>query len=73
MAGNSPDMYHIENVLNIMKNEIGNQMLCIKEEIWKLVCEAWYRVAPNVQEELYNSMPRRIAALIKAKTGATKY
>ena len=30
----------------------------------------WYSEAPNVLEELYNSMPREIADLIKAKEGA---
>ena len=32
-----------------------------------------YSVAPNILEELYNSMPRSIADLIEAKRGATKY
>ena len=31
------------------------------------VYEAWYSAAPNILEELYNSMPRKIADLIKAK------
>ena len=44
--------------------EIGNQMPCRKEEMWKPMCEAWYSVAPNVLEELNNSMPRRITYLI---------
>ena len=44
-----------------------------KEEMLKWVCEAWYSEAPNILEELYNSMPRRIADLIKAKGGARKY
>ena len=43
---------------NIIKKEIGNQMMCIKEEMWKRVCEACYSVAPNVLVELYNSMPK---------------
>ena len=47
-------------------------MLCKKEER-KRVCEAWYSVASNVLEELYNAMPRRIADLIKAKRDATIY
>ena len=51
--------------LNIMNKEIVNQMPCIKEEMWKRVCEAWYSVAANVLEELYDSMPRRIAYRIK--------
>ena len=48
-----------------MKKDIGNQLPCLKEEIWKPVYEAWYSVAPNVLEELNNSMPRRIVDLIK--------
>ena len=53
--------------------EIGNQKSCKKEEMWKPVCEAWYSVAPNVQEKLNNSMPRRNTDLIKAKGGTKKY
>ena len=65
-------MNPIENVWNIMKKEIDGQMLCRKEVMWRRVCEAWYSVAPNFMEELYNSMPRRIAGLIKAKRDAAK-
>ena len=32
---NLPDINPIENVSNIMKKEIGNQMPCIKKEMWK--------------------------------------
>ena len=56
-----------------MKKWIGNQMLCIKEEMWERVCDAWYSVAPKGLEELNDSMSRGIADLIKAKGGATKY
>ena len=61
------------NVWNIMNKEIGNQMLCKKEESWKQVCELWYSVATNVLKELNNSMPRRITDLIKAKGDTKKY
>ena len=54
-------------------DEIGNQMLCKKKKMWKRVCGAWFSVALNVQEELYNAMPRQIADLIKAKRDATIY
>ena len=47
--------------------DIGTQMPCRKEEIWKPVFEAWYSVAPYALEELNNSMPRRITDLINAK------
>ena len=58
--GNSPEMNSIEKVSNTMKNDIGNQLSCLKEEMWTRVCEA-----PNVLEELNNSMPRRISDRIK--------
>ena len=58
-------MNSIENVWNIMKKDIGNQLRFLKEEMCKRACEAWYSVAPNVLEELNNSMPRRIAERIK--------
>ena len=65
-------MIPIENVWDIMKTEIANQMLC-KKEMWKRVCEAWYSVTTKVLEELYYSMPWRIADLIKANRGQMKY
>ena len=46
---------------------IGNQISCKRIVMWDRVCDAWYSVAPNVLEELNNSMPRRIANLYKAK------
>ena len=57
--------YHRERLE--YNEDIGNQMPCSKEEIWKPVCEAWYSVAPYILEERNNSMPRRITDLIKAK------
>ena len=53
--------------------EIGNHMPCKKEEMWKPECEVWYSVAPNVLEEINNSMPRRITDLVKAKGDIKKY
>ena len=37
-----------------MQKAIGNKMPCKKEDMWKQVCKAWYGVAQNVREELYN-------------------
>ena len=70
---NSPDMNPIKNVWNIIKKMIGNQIQCKREDMWDRVCDAWYSVAPNVLEDLYNFMPRRIADLYKAKGDATNY
>ena len=65
--GNFPDINPIKNVLNIMQKGIGNQRPCKKGDMWMRVCAAWYSVAPNILEELYNSMPWTIADLIRAK------
>ena len=46
--GNSPEMNSIENDWNIITKDIGNQLPCLNEEMWKRVCEAWYSVAQNV-------------------------
>ena len=32
--------FHRER-LEEMKKDIGNQLLCLKAETWKRVCEAW--------------------------------
>ena len=73
MASEFASMNPTENVCNIMKKEIGNlMMLCKKKDMSKQVCEAWYSVAPNILEELYNSLPMRIEDLNKENGGATK-
>ena len=48
MARELANMNPIENVWNIMKKEIGNKIVCKKEDMWKRVYEAWYSVAPKV-------------------------
>ena len=38
--GYSPEMNSIEKVWKIMKKDIGNQLPCLKAEMWQRVCEA---------------------------------
>ena len=64
---------HHRERLEYNEEEIGNQMPCRKEEMWKLVWESWYSVAPNVLEEPYNLMPMRITDIMKAKEDTKKY
>ena len=66
-------MNTIENVWHIIKKEIGYQMPCRKEEMWKPVWEVWYSVAPNVLEGPNNLTPRRITDLMKAKGDTKEY
>ena len=41
--------YHRESLE--CNEDIGNQMPCKKEEMWKPVCEAWY----SAMEEQFNT------------------
>ena len=65
--GSSPETNSIENVLNIMKKEICNQISPLHEEMWKRVFEVCYSVALNALDDFNNSTPRRIADLIKQR------
>ena len=47
--------------------EIGNQMPCRREEIWKPVCEEWYSVAPNVLENLTIQCQEELQILLKQR------
>jgi hypothetical protein len=42
-------------------------------ELWERVQEKWEGIEPQVCQERIESMPRRMAAVIKAKGGVTKY
>jgi hypothetical protein len=44
-----------------------------KEQLWQALEEEWYNFPMESLQKLYESMPRRITALVKAKGGATKY
>jgi hypothetical protein len=42
-------------------------------ELWERVQAEWDKIEPNVCQNLIESMPRRVAAVVKAKGGDTKY
>ena len=60
-------MNRIENVWNITKNEIGNQMLCTKGDIWKRKCRAWYSIAANVLENFTIQYQGELQILLKQR------
>jgi hypothetical protein len=41
--------------------------------LWDRVQEKWEEIEPQVCQDLIESMPRRMAGVIKAKGGVTKY
>ena len=42
-------------------------------ELWERVGREWNKIQPEVVQNLIESMPRRVAAVVKAKGGYTKY
>jgi transposase len=71
----SPDLNPIEHLWNHLKRQLGkyeeppNGIL----ELWERVQKEWDEIPAEVCQNLIESMPRRIAALLKAKGGYTKY
>jgi hypothetical protein len=71
----SPDLNPIEHLWNHLKNQLSkyeeppNGIL----QLWERVQKEWDMIPPEVSQNLIESMPRRVAALLKAKGGYTKY
>jgi hypothetical protein len=42
-------------------------------ELWERVDKEWNEIEPEVCQNLIESMPRRVEAVIQAKGGYTKY
>ncbi|KZT21214.1 hypothetical protein NEOLEDRAFT_1073799 [Neolentinus lepideus HHB14362 ss-1] len=43
------------------------------DELWAVVEEEWYKIGKDVVDQLYASLPDRVAALKKAHGGNTDY
>ena len=42
-------------------------------ELWERVEKDWNKIKPEVVQNLIQSMPRRVSAVMRAKGGYTKY
>ena len=71
----SPDLNPIEHLWDHLKRKLGEYekppggML----ELWERVEREWGLIDTSVCQNLIESMPRRIEAVLKAKGGYTKY
>ena len=71
----SPDLNPIEHLWVHLKKKLGEYerapvgML----ELWERVQVEWDKIEPEVCHNLIESMPRRVAEVVKAKGGHTKY
>ena len=69
----SPDLNIIECVWNEMKFRIKGITFVNKDELWKRLKKEWKSITKQYIQELFESMPRRILAVKKAKGRNTKY
>ena len=71
----SPDLSPIEHQWVHIKRELAKYLAAPKWvwELWERVAEVWRNIPPEVCQNLIESMPRRLEAVIKAKGGHTKY
>ena len=71
----SPDLNPIEYLWDHLKCQLQKYDTPPKgvHELWERVVEEWNAISPEVCQNLIESMPRWICAVIKAKGGHTKY
>ena len=71
----SPDISPIEHLWVHLKKKLNEYPTPPKgvHELWERVAEVWDEITPETCQNLIESMPRRIQAVIKAKEGHTKF
>jgi hypothetical protein len=71
----SPDLNPIEHLWRHLKRQLAAYETEVTEidELWERVEIEWEKIPKQVCIDLIESMPRRIAAVLKAKGGYTKY
>ena len=71
----STDFNPIEHLWDHLKRKLGEYEVAPGGilELWERVEAEWNKIDAKVCQDLIESMPRRIAAVLKAKGGHTKY
>ena len=71
----SPDLNPIEHLWQHLKRKLGEYSIPPNGilELWERIEKEWEAIPDSVCRDLVESMPGRIAAVIKAKGGYTKY
>ena len=71
--GNSPDLNPIENLWSQMKHRLKDEKPTSKAGIQKVCERVWRGIGRDYLKKLYESMPRRMKAVMEAQEVYTKY
>ena len=69
----SPDLNLIEIVWSILKKDINKKTYNDLGHLEESVMEAWQNILSTIVTKLYESMPKRIRAVVRARGGHTRY
>ncbi|GBN26380.1 hypothetical protein AVEN_94260-1 [Araneus ventricosus] len=72
---NSPDLNPMEHICDVLERQLRAQTPpCPNISTLRDRClDIWYNLSPVMYQKLVASMPRRVAAVLKAKGGVTRY
>lgn len=69
----SPDLNPIEHMWGILKRKVEERNVSNITQLREIIQEEWNRIPTVTCASLVNSMPRRVAAVLKNNGGHTKY
>jgi len=75
----SPDLNPIENAWHLLKSRLRKRFTRsehrphTEDELWEALSEEWERIDQSTLDRLIDSMPERIAAVVKAEGAHTKW
>ena len=69
----SPDLSPIEHVWPIALRHLNRAVFSGKDQLWSALQQAFAQITPAEIAALYQSMPQRLAAVVAAGGGPTRY
>lgn len=69
----SPDLNPIENLWSHLQQEVDRIPVQGFDGLWEAALNVWQNLPQGLIDNLINSMPRRVEAVITARGGPTKY
>ncbi|GFW79479.1 transposable element Tc3 transposase [Trichonephila clavipes] len=75
MPPRSPDLNPIENLWDVLEQDMKGHHTASTSltELWTTLANIWQVIPVERFQKLVESMPRRVAAVIKARGGSTSY